>query len=135
MENYKGYTYQLVRYIHDQGTSEYVNVGVIIYHSETNFLKSCFLKKFDRVLNFFNCEPNVEYLKNVLDQFEEGINKIDCNNFFSSFVLNDIDHITSSILPKDDSALQCSEVFGGIDIDLDSALTMLFNSLVNKYSY
>jgi len=129
MKNYKGYNYQLVRYIHDQSTSEFVNVGVIVYHSESKFLKSCFLKNFDRVLNFFNSEPNVVFLKNYLKQFEEGINKIDLNKF------NDIDSITSSILPKDDSAIQCSDVFGGIDTDFDSALNMLFNLSVNKYSY
>lgn len=129
MENYKGYTYQLVRYIHDQSTSEFVNVGIIVYHSESKFLKSRFLNKFGRVLNLFNGEPDVDFLKNYLEQFEEGINNIDCNKF------NDIDCITSSILPKDDSALQCSDVFGGIDTDFDSALTDMFNVLVNKYSY
>ena len=132
MEKYnKIYKYQLVRYIHDQSTSEFVNVGVIIYDSETNFLKSRFITKFDRVSNLFNNEPAVDYLKDVLKQFEDSINEI--SNLPNKF--GDIQRITSSILPKDDSALQCTEVFAGVDCDFDSALTTLFDCLVNKYSY
>ena len=139
MKNYKTYNYQLVRYIHNQSTSEFVNVGVIVYDQESNFLKSCFLKKFDRVSNFFNDEPNIEYLKIVLNHFENEVNenkntpKIDFGGKVSCY--DNISNLTSLILPKDDSALQCSEVFRGIDIDIDSALMTLFNEFVNKYSY
>jgi hypothetical protein len=129
----KRYQYQLVRYIHDRTTAEFVNVGVIIFHPETKFLKSCFIGKYGRISHFFN-EINGHYLISTLKQFEKAIEEIAKRSDDLFFNHVDISSITSSILPKDDSALECSEIFEGIDFDLDAALSDLFDRMVDKYS-
>lgn len=127
------YQYQLVRYIHDRSTSEFVNVGVVIFHPETRITKSCFLGKYGRISNFFS-EVNGHYLISVLKQFEKAINDISEKSDEIFFPYNNISDITLSILPKDDSALECSEVKYGIGIDIKTSLQTLFEILVNKYS-
>jgi hypothetical protein len=68
-----------------------------------------------------------------LKHFETAISKISENihgkvNFYES-----IDVITASILPKDDSALMCTDVKRAIDIDLNKAFDDMFNRIVEKY--
>jgi hypothetical protein len=45
-----------------------------------------------------------------------------------------IDVITNAILPKDNCAIQCSDVKMGIEFDFDIALNTLYWDLVAKYS-
>lgn len=129
----KKYQYQIVRYIHDRVTSEFVNVGIIIFQPESYFLKSKFVSKYGRVSQFFS-EINGQYLISTLRQFEKEINRISKTTTELFFDHKHISEITNSILPKDDSALECSEIFFGIDINPQAALNDLFERLVSKYT-
>lgn len=126
------YQYQLVRYVHDRLTKEFVNIGIVVYQHEAKFLKSRFISRFGRISQFFN-EVNGYYLLTTLRNFEKQINIISGRTNQLFFNYKNINEITESILPKDDSALECSEVFYGIDIDFDIALTDLYERLINKY--
>lgn len=128
----KKYQYQIVRYIHDRVTSEFVNVGIIVFQPETQFLQSKFISKFGRVSQFFS-DVNGHYLLSTLKQFEKEIKRIAATKSELFFDYTHISQITNSILPKDDSALECSEVLFGIDINPQSALDDLFDRLVVKY--
>jgi hypothetical protein len=109
-----------------------VNVGIILYHPESKFLKSQFIDRFGRISQFFN-EINGHYILTTLRNFEREISIIAKrgNDLFVDY--QNINEITRSILPEDDSALECSEIFYGIDINLESAVTDLFERLVNRY--
>lgn len=128
----KTYQYQLVRYIHDRVTGEFANIGVIVFHPESRFLKSRFITKYGRISQFFN-NVNGTYLLNTLRNFEKQIWIIAkrSNELFYNY--KNINDITEALLPKDDSALVCSDVFYAIDIDFDSALLDLFERMVDKY--
>lgn len=128
------YQYQLVRYIHDRSTSEFVNVGVVIFHPETRFVKSCFISKYGRISNFFS-EVDGHFLISFLKQFEKDVNDISKKSDELFFTYKNISEITLSILPKDDSAIECSEVKYGVGIDIDSALHTLYEVFVNKYTH
>jgi len=129
----KKYQYQLVRYIHDRVTSEFVNVGIIVFQPESNFLKAKFISKYGRISQFFS-EINGHFLMSTLRQFEKEINRISKTSTELFFDFKFISEISNSILPKDDSALECSEIFFGIDIDPQSSLDDLYERLVNKYN-
>ena len=119
------FQYQIVRYIHDRITGEFVNVGIIIFQPEINFLSSKFVTNLDRVSEFFNI-TNEQYLLDALQQFEREIendSKIELSNISLS-------NITNHILPKDDSSLICSKSFCCIYNDPIEALEDLFNRLV-----
>lgn len=129
----KKYQYQIIRYIHDRLTNEFVNIGIVIYQLEDGFLKSRFLEKFGRISHFFN-DINGHHLIVTLKQFEKEITRISIRTDEIFFNYKNINDITNLILPKDDSAIECSDIFYGIDVDLESALNDLFERLINKYN-
>jgi hypothetical protein len=130
----KNYQYQIVRYVHDQVTGEFVNVGIVVFHPESNFLEWKFIKKYHRISQFFK-NVNGDFLVSTLRNFNQQL-RIENNRLGELFTdYKTLDAITSSILPKDDSALICSPVFQGIDLDLSAATEDLFNRLVNEYFY
>lgn len=129
----KKYQYQLVRYIHDRVTSEFVNVGIIVFQPDSKFLKSKFVSKYGRISQFYS-EINGHFLMTTLKQFEKEISRVSKMTDELFFDINYITEITNSILPKDDSALECSEIFYGIDVNPQLALDDLFERLVNKYN-
>jgi hypothetical protein len=132
----KKYQFQIVRYIHDRITGEFVNVGIVIYMPETRFLESKFINKFSRLSHFF-VDLNGHALLNTLKHFDKEINivsrRILNNDLFESF--SSIEEITNNILTKDDSALECCSMNSGIDISGQAALNDLFERLINKYNH
>jgi len=128
----KTFQYQIVRYIHDQVTGEFVNIGVIVYQPELRFLKARFIQRFSRITQFFN-NVNGSHLLSTLRFFNQKLNDESekLGELFSEPL--SLLEITSSILPKDDSALICSELMFGIDLKPDSFLTDNYERLVNKY--
>jgi hypothetical protein len=132
----KKYQFQVVRYIHDRITGEFVNVGIVLYMPESQFLKSKFINKFSRLSHFF-VDLNGHSLLNALRQFDKEINiiskRLSRNDLFERF--SSIEEITNSILTKDDSALECCTMNSGIDLDEQSALDDLFERLINKYNH
>lgn len=134
------YEYQILRYVHDQTTGEFVNVGIVIFEPQSKFLKARVLNKFSRISNFFE-EFNGYYLLGTLKHFQKELESIqnDFSFFNSSEFLNAkekpaLSIITNKIVLNDDSALKLTEVKQGLDLDANAALEDLFESLVDKYS-
>lgn len=129
----KKFQYQIVRYMHDRVTAEFVNVGIIIYQPDTKFLQGKFITKFSRITQFFS-EINGQYLLSTLRQFEKELKTTSnqLNELFTNH--SSLTEITNSILTKDDSTLFCSDLIFGIDIDMQSAMDDLFDRLINQYN-
>ncbi len=129
----KSYQYQIIKYVHDHFTSEFVNVGVVVYDPESKYLKCRVTKGHKRITQFFPDAKGEEVIQ-FLDYFERSIvNKSkDLESLLKSNI--SIDGITNAILPKDNCAIQYSDVKMGIDFDLDTALNTLYWDLVAKYS-
>lgn len=128
----KKFEYQIVRYIHDRVTSEFVNVGIIVFQKETRFLQGRFISRYSRISKFFH-EVNGTNLLSSLRQFDHQL-KIEAfglNELFSDY--QTLTDITNTILQPDDSSIICSELFVGIDINPLIALEDLFERMVNKY--
>ncbi|HMP32054.1 MAG TPA: DUF3037 domain-containing protein, partial [Saprospiraceae bacterium] len=49
----KSYQYQIIKYVHDHFTGEFVNVGVVVYDPESKFFGCKLTKKYKRISNFF----------------------------------------------------------------------------------
>ncbi len=122
----KGYDYQLVRYIHDMVTEEFVNVGIIFYVPEENFLKSRSTHKYKRISDFFG-PFNGDFLIATLKQIDRSIDKASLKNY------KDLIEITYSILPKNDSALQLSEVHKGISLDFEKTFESLYERHIGVF--
>jgi Protein of unknown function (DUF3037) len=128
----KKYQYQILRYVHDQFTGEFVNLGVVLYSPEDLFLEASVSPRYSRINALFP-NANGKFITKLIKQFEVAVKHVssELNTLFQPS--ENLLAITKSILPQDDSALMLSEVKYAIDIDLECALADLFNELVNKY--
>lgn len=128
------YQYQILRYIHDQFTGEFGNVGIVLYAPEKNYLRCKVIGRYSRLSDFFG-EINGQFLINSLKHFESGINKIaEGFNDSKTQIAKELALITSAILPKDDSALQLTDVAYGLDVNPETTMTDLFERVIEKYN-
>ena len=129
----KKYQYQLIRYIHDHFTGEYVNVGVVVYSKDDRFLASKTTNRYQRITNMFP-DANGRWIMRVLANFNQQINRVseELNELFTPS--NSLEQITNSILIRDNAAIQLTETKLAIDIDLEIAINDLYNSQVEKYT-
>jgi Protein of unknown function (DUF3037) len=132
----KKYQFQIVRYVHDRVTGEFVNIGVVVYIPEARFLAAKFISKFSRLSHFFG-DLNGQVLLNSLRHFDKEISLISTrlakNDIFEKF--SSIEEITNAILTADDSALECCPMNYGIDLSGEAALDDLFERRINKYNH
>lgn len=128
----KTYQYQILRYVHDHFTGEFVNLGVVVYSPADGFLKANVCQRYSRVTSMFP-GANGKFILKLIKNFEILIRKSskELTQLFKPS--EDLASITKSILPPDDSALVLTETRYAIDIDLDAALNDLYNDLVVKY--
>lgn len=48
------YQYQVIRYMHDQFTGEFVNVGVVLYALDLHYLQPKMIRRYRRISQFFS---------------------------------------------------------------------------------
>jgi hypothetical protein len=128
----KKYQYQIIRYLHDRATGEFINVGVIVYSAEYQYLNCKIITKYGRITSFFPGADGRAILK-ALRHFEKEI--IRAKQLFSELlpVPEDLAELTRKILPDDDSSLTLTEVKKGIDLDFNKSLADLYRLLVTKW--
>lgn len=129
----KKYQYQILRYVHDQFTGEFVNLGVVVYCSEEKFLKAQVSQRYSRVTSSFP-KANGKFILRSAKQFVVAVNEYAQHLIDSDLEILDLSKITMSILPHDDSALMLTPAKAALDISLDSALHDLFHNMVDKYN-
>ncbi|MDZ7717019.1 MAG: DUF3037 domain-containing protein [Balneolaceae bacterium] len=128
----KSYQYQIIQYVHDHFTGEYVNVGIVVYSPENKYLACRITNKYQRITSMFS-EANGIWIMRVLRDFESQLNQT-AEKMSELFQPSDeIENVTGNIIPNDDTAIRFSESQIGVDIDYNVALEDLFNSLVEKY--
>jgi hypothetical protein len=129
----KNYQYQVIKYVHDHFTGEFVNLGIVVYDPETQYLNCKVSNRYKRINAMF---PKAEGQKTIqtLNRFRKKllIKKEELSSMFKPSIL--IDELTASVLPKDATVLQFSAGQTGLDVDLDAALHFLFKELVDKYA-
>lgn len=127
------YQFQILRYLPDRVSGEFVNLGVVVYDENTKQFASRFADRVSRVSAFFP-GVNVRNLHRVIrflhSEFSKLAPKILTEFYFEK---NTLELITSRILPKDDSSLIFSEIRIGRDVNLNAALDELFDRLVTGY--
>lgn len=128
----KKYQYQILRYVHDQFTGEFVNLGVVVYSPNELFLKTIVSQKYGRLTALFP-NANGKFIAKNVKNFELSIKQV-ANELSQLFKPSEsLSVITKTILPQDDSALMLTDVKNAIDIDLEIALNDLYFDLVEKY--
>lgn len=116
--------------MHDHFTSEFVNIGVVVYDSKSQYLKCKVTRGHKRITQFFPNAEGEEVIQ-LLEFFDRTIENKSKDLTQSKI---SIDDITKAILQKDNCSIQYSDVKIGIDFDLDTALNSLYQNMVAKYS-
>lgn len=128
------YQFQILRYLPDRVSGEFVNLGVVVYEENTYKIASTFTDRIARVSSFFP-GVNVRSIHRVVRFLQSEFNKksVKLIKEIAYEKYSSLDEITRTILQKDDSALVFSEVKRGRDISLEAALSELFERLVSHY--
>ena len=128
------YDYVVLRYVHDIVSQEFVNVGVVLFSPSDQRLVGRFQEKFARIKKFF---PDFEKraFSTSLEAIQRGLDH-ERSRTELSIQLSKTTDFTSrlhQVLPKDDSALQWSNIGSGVSANFDEALDQLFTRFVSRY--
>ncbi|MGJ7535113.1 MULTISPECIES: DUF3037 domain-containing protein [unclassified Variovorax] len=131
------YSYVVLRYVHDIGTGEFINVGVVLMAARGSYVGAKFKTAYGRVKKAFpSVDPDVfrarmKRLQTTFDHIAEG-------DFSAVRVVDQegvgrIEQLVHSVIRADDSSLQWSPVGSGLSKDLPMTLLALFQRFVTKY--
>jgi hypothetical protein len=131
----KTYELQVLRYHHDVITGEFVNVGIVLFNKEMQFLRCAVTHRYARLSRFFHAEKTASYVSQTIRSFENYIQRIsqELVTELKYYDYTSIDEITSAILPKDDSSLQCSDITKGLSMNFNKTFDDLFIRYVTVY--
>ena len=126
--------YQILRYLPDRISGEFVNLGIVAFDSSSRSLNSKFINKIGNISSFFpniNSRYLIKSIKTIQDELENYSDRLKSELIFSQIA--SVEEITKATLPKDDSALVFSEVKKTLDISVDSTISDLFTRLVSVH--
>lgn len=123
----KKYQYQVLRYLPDRISGEFINIGVVLYCPEERYLKAKVVEKIGRLSSTFDIKDShslLRTIKFIRVSFQHREKEVfDASN---GQTIENLATITNLVLPKDDSSLFFTEVKLGLDMDCDKALEDLY---------
>jgi hypothetical protein len=134
MSTMKGYSYTVLRYVHDIVTGEFVNVGVALYCPEARYASAICRPTIGRVSKVFP-DMNREYFKSLMRHIQARFEELG-DRWSVELPLESplsIDSLARSVLPADDSSLQWSPAGHGLSADPAATLDSLFERFVTRY--
>lgn len=126
--------YQILRYLPDRVSGEFVNLGIAAFDSSSKTLKSRFISRIGNISSFFpntNSRHLLKSVRAIQDELDNISNRI--TSEFSFRQIDSILEITKVTLPKDDSSLAFSEVKKTLDISVDATINDLFARMVSVH--
>jgi hypothetical protein len=131
----KKYSFAVLRYYHDILSGEFLNVGVVLYISDLQYLNFTYTHRYGRLSKTF-LDVDGEHFKRMLRKIYSRVFEISQNlknpGFFDEKIKS-LRQLTSMVLPIDDSSLQFSNEGFGVTDNPDKAMEYLFDRYVNKY--
>jgi hypothetical protein len=130
----KSYEYQILRYIPDQVSGEFLNIGLVMYCKPDKILDYEFIDSRQRLTSTFqgiettHIMQRVKSIKSLLDKL-----KSEKEDAIPLQEKTSVKQYTNYVLNKDDSALQFSDIKKGIDISVESAFSDLKDRLIFKW--
>lgn len=128
------YHYQVLRYMPDRVSGEFVNLGIVVYEPKEQKLEGKFFEKITRVSCFFptiNSRHLATSLKFLQKEFDILTNRY--NSEFTFETKQSLDIITRGVLPKDDSSLFFTEVKQILELNSEVAIKSLYKRFVLNY--
>jgi hypothetical protein len=120
------YTYTVLRYMHDIGTSEFVNVGIVVCSRSARFVTALMNPSCERVSRMF---PGMDemHFRDVIGHVQQRFDDISKELSESSDLAFEHAHAaTFSVITQDDSAFQWSPMGSGIAADLPAVVQSIY---------
>lgn len=131
------YSYIVLRYVHDIGTGEFINVGIVLMAQSGSYRAAKFKTAYGRLKKAFPSVDTEVYrtrmrrLQATFDRYTDG--DIYATSAINTVSANPLEQLVHSVIRVDDSSLQWSTVGSGLSRDLQATLTSLYKRFVTKY--
>ncbi len=131
-----GYTYIVLRYMHDTTTGEFLNVGVALYCPDKAFLACHCRDTYGRITKTF---PNADgesfkrIMSHVATEFEKASARLSAEVLPLHTKPSSVAAVAHAILPPDASSLQWSEERSGLTADPAATLEKLYERFVTRH--
>ncbi|TAE87753.1 MAG: DUF3037 domain-containing protein [Bacteroidetes bacterium] len=125
------FEYQILRYMPDRVTGEFVNLGVALASVREQKVSVRFIQKPGRISEVFS-GVNTKYLVKVIQAIQADLERVN-NQHIDKLPLESFkstSELTNKFLPKDNSALFFTPVEKTLDINIDAAADYLFSRIV-----
>src|SRR5258708_37790657 len=120
------YTYSVIRYAHDPGTGEVLNIGVMLCAPTLRLVETRFEYRYERLSEAFigfdgdHYRRSIRHFGRVVDILRE---RLAAPQLFDVWDIEaDVRSITGEIWPDQDLSFQVSAVMAGITDDLKKAI-------------
>lgn len=130
----KKYEYQILRYMPDQVSGEFLNIGILMFGPKERAFFYEFINSRQRISAAFHGIESVHIMRK-LKILRENLDELKIHQS-GKLELRDISSVSfysTRILKHDDSALQFSEVKKGMDISIESAFRDIKNRMLYKW--
>jgi Protein of unknown function (DUF3037) len=132
------FQYSILRYMHDIATSEFLNIGLVLYSPQASYFKAELLLRYQRVSDTF---PGLdgEFFRSYVGRLQTLLDQQTIRSSSSQIALltepqRKLGDILREILPTDDSSIQFSPVMPGLTDNLDQIYAHLYDRLVERYA-
>ncbi len=134
MKKTYAYTYCVLRYMHDTTSSEFVNVGVVLYAPEARYLSALCRTTYGRLSKVFP-GVNAEHFKSLMHYIEARLEEqgVRVATELPLTTPSNVLEFAHAIVPRDDSSLQWSPAGSGRTDDPAATLERLFERMVSRY--
>lgn len=129
------YTYIVLRYVHDTTTGEFVNVAVALYAPQALFLSAICRTTYARLTKVFpgmDGERFRSLMRYVQAKFEEKGQALRDELAYDGRPASIVE-TAYSIVPRDESSLQWSEMGSGLTDDPSATLEKIYRRMVEAY--
>lgn len=128
-----GYTYCLVKYVHNPAAGEMLNIGVLLFSDEAQQIVGKFEIHFDRLSSAF-ANFDGDHYRFVIRNLEQSISQLN-ERFKPSLFQKEFDDIKGvfrSLVPDLGLSIQFGNVLGGITNDLEVEAEHIFYRLITS---
>jgi Protein of unknown function (DUF3037) len=134
------YTYSIIRYVHDPGVGEMLNVGVILCAPTINLVETRFEYRYERLSEAFMgfdgdyYRRSIRHFGRVIDALRERLKLPQLFDVWDFAA--DVQSITKEVWPDPELSFQVSSVMTGITDNPHEAIESLFHRMVtSQYLY
>ncbi|MBL7701520.1 MAG: DUF3037 domain-containing protein [Ferruginibacter sp.] len=130
----KTFHYQILRYMPDRVSGEFVNIGVVVYEPNERKLAGKFFEKITRVSGFFP-SINSRHLATSLKFLQREFDTLASRSIveFNFDKENSLYQITKRVLPVDDSSLFFTQVKETLELNIEIVTKTLYRRFVLNY--